>query len=118
MQGSIVWAQVADQQGRNSKARPAVIVTPTNEIVNNGQIVLVAVTSTLSPLPGNQVELPWKNEGHPVTGLKKRCVAICDWLVEINCNAIIRVAGVVPPDRLRMILANIPGDPGGINLPN
>lgn len=116
-QGSIVWARVADKNIRNPKCRPAVIVTPTAEIATGESVVAVAVTSTLSrPLPKNQVALPWHNDGHPKTGLKRRCVAVCDWLIEFEQGAVEEVAGIVPTGILTKILANIPDDPGGLIL--
>ncbi|MSR59806.1 MAG: hypothetical protein EXS05_19575 [Planctomycetaceae bacterium] len=116
-QGSIIWVRVVDRNGRNSKCRPAVIVTPTAEIVPGARLIAVAATSTLSrPIPQNQIELPWHNNGHPKTGLYKRCVAICDWLFEFDQDAIEDSPGIVPPAILRNILANIPDDPGGILL--
>jgi mRNA-degrading endonuclease toxin of MazEF toxin-antitoxin module len=112
-QGSIVWVRVGDQAGRNPKCRPAVILTPTNEISPGEQLVAVAVTSTFSkPLPQNQIELPWQHGGHPVTGLKKRCVAVCDWLIEVDQSAIEAIGGVAPPLVLTAILAQIPPDAG------
>lgn len=49
--GRIVWADVADPNGYR-KLRPAVIVTPTEEIAPSGSIDVVAVTSRLeNPLP-------------------------------------------------------------------
>lgn len=116
-QGSIVWAKVADRNGRNAKCRPAVVVTPTNEIEAGCRLFAVAVTSRIDrPFPTNQVELPWTNEGHPRTGLNRRCVAICDWIIEFDQNAVEASPGIVPAEALRKILANIPEDPGGIVL--
>ena len=105
-QGSIVWVSVSDPNGVNPKERPAVVVTPTEEIVSGEAIVLVAVTSTFTrPLPANRIELPWHTAGHPVTGLKRRCVAVCDWLITIDQTAIINIAGNVPNRVLNTILA-------------
>jgi mRNA-degrading endonuclease toxin of MazEF toxin-antitoxin module len=108
-QGSIVWVTVDDQAGRNPKCRPAVVVTPTSEIVPGEAIVVVAATSTFSkPLPANRIVLPWKPGRHPVTGLYKECVAVCDWLVEIDQAAVVSIGGVCPPGTLAAILAALP----------
>lgn len=115
-QGSIVWARFDDPQGRNPKCRPAVIVTPTNEIVEGGTLVAVAATSTLTdPLPAHHIALPWHPSRHPKTLLRKRCVAICDWLVTIQPSQIENVGGTVPQGVLMAILANLPADPGNAN---
>jgi mRNA-degrading endonuclease toxin of MazEF toxin-antitoxin module len=103
---------LSDQAGRNPKCRPAVVVTPTNEIVPGENVVVVAATSTFNyPLPQNCVELPWQNRGHPVTGLNKRCVVVCDWLVEVDQSAIVGVSGIAPSGHLAAILAKVPPVP-------
>lgn len=108
-QGSIIWVVVADKGGVNPKCRPAVVVTPTDEITDDDTFVVVAATSTFTkPLPENQIELPWKAGGHPVTGLYKRCVAVCDWLAEVSHSDVDSIGGIVPPAVLRKILAQIP----------
>ena len=110
-QGSIIWATVADQAGRNPKCRPAVVVTPTHEISADDTFVVVAATGTFSnPLPDNRVELPWQAGGHPATGLYKRCVAVCDWLAELNVADVVSVGCVVPPAVLNRILDKLPSD--------
>ena len=108
-QGSVLWVRVADQAGRNPKCRPAVVVTPTSEIKPGEKIVVVAATSTFSnPLPANRVELPWSPGRHPVTGLYKRCVAVCDWLIEIDQASIIDVGGTIPRSTLDLIIRKLP----------
>jgi len=108
-QGQIVWVRIADQTGRNPKCRPAVIVTRTNEITPHGQIVVVAATGVFRrPLPENTISLPWAHGGHQTTGLKKECVAICDWLVTVNVDDIDSVGGRLPPSTLRSIIENLP----------
>lgn len=105
-QGSIVWVQVTDPAGRHRKRRPAVIVTPTVEINDSNSLVVVAVTSSVpDPIPESAVEIPWHSEGHPVTGLFKRCIANCAWVPNIKTHDIERVGGIVPTKQLRQILA-------------
>ncbi len=85
------------------------VVTPTTEITPGDTVVVVAATTMFSrPLPSNQVELPWQHNTHPVTGLYKRCVAVCDWLVEINQDQIEDIAGITPPAILQRILSQLP----------
>lgn len=108
-QGSIIWVEVSDDAGRNPKCRPAVVVTPTDDLSEDDSFVVVAATSTFSrPLPDNQVELPWHRDKHPRTGLYKSCVAICDWLAEVRHDQVQDVAGIVPPRVLSRILEKIP----------
>ncbi|MFM9959706.1 MAG: type II toxin-antitoxin system PemK/MazF family toxin [Planctomycetaceae bacterium] len=106
--GTIVWAIVADPTGRNHKRRPAVIVTPTAEILPGQALDAVAVTSHIPPsLPETSVELPWQIHGHPRTGLFKRCVARCDWLLTLAESDVLKVGGTVPDSELRQILAKL-----------
>ena len=108
-QGSIIWVVVSDQAGRNPKCRPAVVVTPSEDISDDDTFIVVASTSKFSkPLPDNRIELPWKHGKHPVTGLYMRCVAVCDWLAEIAHEDVEGIAGIVPPRLLAKILEAIP----------
>ena len=76
-QGRIIEVEIHDPKHRNVKVRPAVIVSETSEIQAEHQIWCVAVTGTfLTKLPDDCVLLPYHAQGHPRTGLKKRCVAI------------------------------------------
>src|SRR5262245_33940771 len=94
--GRIVWATIADANGIR-KLRPALIVTPTDKLTSTGSIDVVAITSRLDmPLPEDHVMLPWHPKGHPLTGLNRRCAAVCTWLAEIKESDIQDVAGIVP----------------------
>src|SRR5687768_3386092 len=82
--GSIVWVPVADPRGTNVKTRPVVLVTAPGEIVAGGKVVGVAVTGTFAePLPPECVVLPWNRQGSASTGLRKKCCAVCNWLVPL-----------------------------------
>src|SRR5229473_2635859 len=92
--GRIVWAQIADANGVR-KVRPAVIVTPTDQIAAGAQFDVIAVTSRLTdPLPDDHVLLPWHAQGHPRTGLNRRCAAACSWPAQIKAE---RCLGSHPP---------------------
>jgi mRNA-degrading endonuclease toxin of MazEF toxin-antitoxin module len=107
MTGRIVWADIADANGHR-KLRPAVIVTPTEEIAPTRPIDVVAVTSRREdPLPDDHVVLPWHAQGHPRTGLNRRCAAVCSWLAQISEADIKDVAGVVPAAQMKAILMKI-----------
>ena len=95
-QGHIVWVRMQDQAGRNPKCRPAVVLTATDEIIPNESIVVVAATTRFTePLPDHKIILPWKPGRHPMTGLYKPCVAVCDWLAEVSQSDIQSVGGKV-----------------------
>lgn len=110
-QGSIVWAQVRDDHGGNPKERPLVIVTPTDQIGHATPIVAVAVTTSFrEPIEPSMVALPWQVDGKVRTRLRRPCVAVCDWMVEIRESDVLRVGGVCPDGVLRKILLRIPED--------
>ena len=105
--GRIVWTEVADANGIR-KLRPAVIVTPTDQLTSTGPFDAVAITSRLDkPLPEDHVLLPWHPKGHPRTGLNRRCAAVCTWLVQITESDIQDVAGIVPAAEMDCILAKV-----------
>lgn len=79
--GRIVRVEILDPQNRNPKRRPAVIVTPTEEILPDGEVILVAITGSVNAAPAEaQVALPWHAQGHTGTRLTKPSVAVCNWL--------------------------------------
>jgi mRNA-degrading endonuclease toxin of MazEF toxin-antitoxin module len=116
--GRIVWVELTDPQGRNRKRRPAVIVTPDSDIRADGEVWVVSVSTQLTEAPAEvQVELPWDRRGHPRTGLKERCAAVCTWMVKVSVADIQGFAGTVPGRQLLDVLTRIklpdaPGNPG------
>ena len=105
--GPIVWAEIADANGIR-KDRPAVIVTPDDEITATGLLKVVAVPSTLQdPLPADHVLLPWHAQGHPRTGLNRKCAAVCSWLAEISAQDVQSISGRVPPPVFAQIAAKV-----------
>ena len=102
--GRIVWAEVADANGIR-KVRPAVVITPTEEIGEDSSVEVVAVSTRLSePLPEDHVLLPWHAQGHPRTKLNRRCAAVCSWVARITPADVQGMAGVVPDALLNEIL--------------
>ena len=94
--GRIVWVDMADANGIR-KQRPAVIVTPNDRITPTALLDVIAVTSRLAePLPPDHVLLQWHAQGHPRTGLNRRCAAVCTWVARIRHEDIHEEAGVVP----------------------
>jgi mRNA-degrading endonuclease toxin of MazEF toxin-antitoxin module len=115
--GRIVWAEIADANGI-PKLRPAVIATPSDRITPAAPLDVIAVTSRVpEPLPHDHVLLPWHAQGHPRTGLNRRCAAVCTWVARIRHADIREVAGVVPGAVMLEILSKVtallapPSDP-------
>lgn len=97
----VIVAGLPDPQGRNPKDRPAVIVTPTDELRAGRPLFIVAITTTLSdPLPDDYVPLPWSRPRHPRTGLNARNAAVCHWLAHVEETQIARAIGRVPTREL------------------
>ncbi|HEX5271744.1 MAG TPA: type II toxin-antitoxin system PemK/MazF family toxin [Gemmataceae bacterium] len=111
--GRIVWVELLDPQSRNVKCRPAVVVTPDEEIQDGGEVWVVAISTQLTGAPAEvQVALPWERGGHPRTGLKERCAAVCTWMARVKVADVRGTAGIVPGRQLLDILTRIkPPDP-------
>ena len=115
--GRIVWAEMTDANGL-PKLRPAVIVTPSDRITPAVPLDVIAVTSRVpEPLPSDHVLLPWHAQGHPRTGLNRKCAAVCTWVARIRHTDIRDVAGVVPGAVMLEIVSKVttlrssPSDP-------
>jgi mRNA-degrading endonuclease toxin of MazEF toxin-antitoxin module len=106
--GRIVWVELLDPQSRNRKCRPAVIVSSDADIQADGEVWVVAISTQLDAAPTEvQVELPWDRRGHPRTGLRERCAAVCIWMEKISVASIQGCAGIVPGRQLLDILTRI-----------
>jgi hypothetical protein len=95
-----------DPRGLNPKCRPGVVL-------NNGhqpgeQIVVAAMTTSFrDPLGPHVIEIPCDSG----TLLKKRCVAVCNWLVAITEADVVSIGGRVGIATMRAIIANLPKRP-------
>ena len=105
--GEIILASaILDPQGRNSKDRPVVIVTPQEEIDLDSTLDVVAITTLIpDPLPDDHVLLPWQTPRHPRTGLNKKCAAVGKWLMVIDSIRVIRRLGFIPGEQRKELMA-------------
>ena len=79
--GQIVYVTVSDPQGRNPKRRPAIVLTPTDEIAEDGSVQLVAISNPTEHAPSeHQVLLPWHPQGQCGTRLRQESAAVCTWV--------------------------------------
>jgi mRNA-degrading endonuclease toxin of MazEF toxin-antitoxin module len=100
--------ELRDPQGHNPKCRPAVIVSPDEEIQTGGDVWVVAISTQLNEAPAEaQVPLPWERSGHPKTRLKERCAAVCTWMEKVSVSSIREYGGIVPGRQLLDILTRI-----------
>ena len=101
--GQIILAPVADGRG-HVKPHPAVIVSPTEQIVAGAEIRVVCVSTQIEdPSPPYHIPLPWKRPRHPRTGLNKPNVAKCNWMARVDPSDILAVLGFTPPGHLERI---------------
>lgn len=95
--GRVVWVELFDPQGRNPKCRPAIIITPTDDITPDGEVRVVAISTRLDAAPPElQVPLQYDPRGACRTGLREQCVAVCNWVARIPVDNIRYYAGTVP----------------------
>jgi mRNA-degrading endonuclease toxin of MazEF toxin-antitoxin module len=107
-QGRIILAEVLDPQNRNPKKRHLVIVSRNDQIEAGKPFWCVAITGTLPRKLTNEfVLLPFQRSGRSLTGLTKRCAAMCSWRLEIDESQVIRYVGRVPDDKLDAIIQAI-----------
>jgi mRNA interferase MazF len=110
--GQIVWAEMADANGVR-KLRPAIIVTPDEQIASTAILDIVAISTQVPrKLPSDHVLLPWHRQGHPRTGLKRKCAAVCSWIGGVVPTDIVDVAGIVPGPVMYEIMARIDPNAG------
>ncbi|MBL8797309.1 MAG: type II toxin-antitoxin system PemK/MazF family toxin [Planctomycetia bacterium] len=106
--GRIVLAEVADPQGKNPKVRPLVILTADADIQQGTPVVAAAISTSFDQLdPAVYVALPWHPGGLSRTKLTAPCVAVCNWLVEISPDSIVRYGGWVPSVLMRELVDKI-----------
>ncbi len=106
--GRIVRVEVLDPQSRNPKCRPAVIITPTEEIRPEGDVALVAITGSVNAAPTEvQVALPWHAQGQTGSRLTKPSVAVCTWVFTSPVSKIQSYGGMVPDRQMLQILDKI-----------
>jgi len=107
--GSVVWVTTRDPNGVNPKKRPAVVLSPTEEIHRGSDLRLVAITGTLpDTLTEDYISLPWQAQGRCATGLKKRSAVYCAWLLlDIPQGEVSQPTGRVPGALLDQIVDRI-----------
>ena len=106
-QGQVCTALVTPPRGE-PKVRPIIIVSRDADIAAESHVHAVAISTTFDlPLSEDLVELPWEQTGRCVTGLNRRSVAVCHWLVRISKDQIQAVKGITPAPALLRILERV-----------
>jgi mRNA-degrading endonuclease toxin of MazEF toxin-antitoxin module len=105
--GRIVFAWIRDRNG-HGKLRPAIILTPDDEIPAAEELAVMAITTTFAnPPPPFCVPLPWHPRRHPVTHLHQRSAAVVNWLAALTADDVVGFGGDVPPKTMRLIEAKL-----------
>ena len=105
--GRIVFAWLEDRNG-HGKLRPAVILTPDEEIADVESLAVAAITTTFGdPPPDFCVAIPWHPRGHPVTHLHQRSAVVTNWLRALTADDMVGFGGDVPAKTMRLIQAKI-----------
>jgi mRNA-degrading endonuclease toxin of MazEF toxin-antitoxin module len=102
--GRLVWATLTDRNGVRAE-HPGIIITPDDEIEDDQEVDVVAVTTSYpEPAPPFHVPLPWNPDRRRVgTGLARRSAAVANWLNVVHPSDIRRFAGDVSPKLMAKI---------------
>ncbi|MCH8216354.1 MAG: type II toxin-antitoxin system PemK/MazF family toxin [Planctomycetes bacterium] len=107
-QGQIIWKEVPDSNGYNCYRRPVIILNRTVEIAPAEKLTGVVVSVTAydkNPRPADYIEIPYHRQGRVRTKLKKPCVAVCSWLIELDKQVPESdICGIVPPQVMEEII--------------
>ena len=108
-QGYIVEAHVPSQRGQTKVSRPAVVISPNNELKAGGNIVVVGITTSYrsSDPPSRYFALEFNPAGGCATGLRRESWAVMDWIEEIPRTAINAYKGQLSMREMTMLLIKI-----------
>lgn len=99
--GDIVDVNVFDPNQQNPKVRPILLISRSEDIANSDNLAGIAISSSEIPpkpnkLPEDWIELPYSSAGTCNTGLRKRSVLKCQWLVRFRKDDILCKRGFAP----------------------
>lgn len=99
---------LADVPGAQHNPRPVVVIRPPSGNGPNDAVFVAGISSLAgNPPPPYHVLLPYHPQGHPRTGLTKRCVAKCDWVFTVEQRHVVDVKGFVPTTYMKTILEQL-----------
>jgi len=94
--GKIVLANgLYDTVGKPTHEHYAIILT--EHAVVPIKAVVISSNTRLSKFIQHIKQWENRKGGHRVTGLKMRCVAVCDWIVELKESQILEYTGTIEP---------------------
>ncbi len=106
--GQIVLANIPENE---HNPRPVIIIKPPGGESGTELLFVTGISSSQvgKNLPPHHVLLPWHANGHPRTGLRKRCAAKCDWSFWLPQSAILPAdkARLVPTPQMKIIVEQL-----------
>lgn len=110
-QGQVVEVDIADPNGQNSKPRPVVILTETDELVDADEFVVAAISTKFDePLPADYIRVPWSSDGRARSGLTKPSVVKCRWLRSVKREDVLSTRGHLSNSVMCSIMRMVPQD--------
>jgi len=104
----VVVEKMLDPIGVNPKDRPAVNISRPDEIDRDDFLFVMAISTLLpGPVPSDHVKLPWHSNGHPRTGLKSNCAAVCSWIEKVEPSRVLTTIGHAPGKALAEIATQV-----------
>jgi hypothetical protein len=109
MQGRVIYPKIAipDPQGQNSKeGRPFVVVTTNEDIKKGIPIYAVGITSVFDEAQ-HEAYVPLPYGPNARSGLKRECVALCTWVIDISPDKVDIGPGYIHPSLVAEIAEKI-----------
>jgi hypothetical protein len=106
--GRVVWVAIPDPQGRNPKRRPAIILTPTDQITPDGDVWVIGITTKFGQAPPEvQTELQYDPRGNCRSGLREQSWAVATWVMQVPVSSIEAYGGTIPGPQMAEIHSKI-----------
>jgi len=84
--GTIVWAEIVDQNGVNPKTRPMIVIDPPESDSPDATMEVVVISGSVPP--DDELPLHVKMNTGPNSPLPKNCWAVCQWTEIISVGMI------------------------------
>lgn len=74
-----------------------IVASTWREIMASGRILTICCShDPTTPVPPDEIEIPWQPDGKALTRLCQYTVAVCNWRPSIPKSEVIDTAGTVP----------------------
>jgi len=89
--GTIVWANRPDQNNRNHRDHPMIVLEPPKSDDPDAEMIVVVISGSLTEEKKDTCCVRMRSG--PTAHLKKECWAVCDWVLSIRVDEIIASRG-------------------------